>query len=741
VASAIFALIIIGSLATPAQGADGVVPIMTNKSIPEATVSVIDPESGTSSGGGTTDVNVGPGDIILFQMTFTAIPQNSIHGVQSYITDYIPANTEVVGIRIIDASGLTIPPNAPGLAPDDCGANCNNFDAVPCSTGTCNLDNGSLAQLYGDTGMWYTTSTALLRFPGTGFLDMENGMLLGVTPQQDAPTSVTSINTLLSKATNDYYSHNFWDLLQVYGFGATNAACDNSGTGNTPWGYGSPVAGPDTHYSYEASVGTLVGGSTCDNTLSTASRDCDGQGACGTAECVCVSNQCYLIEFNDTVGPWNRVAYPGSVTTGFNQIPSTKNLDPSRSVVDPNMSGWFDITPNNPLPSSHADAGNPGLDTTAIRVVMGELRVGREVTLEIALRVLETPLDPVQNADVNCAEVTPSELTATTDVVEQNPWAYYLPTSSCLFLNLLFDITADKLIAVGGEIITETITGKNLSINPQTGVFVYLEYDSVRVTYVGGSSTGTVAGAPAPVPTEYGGGSCPNGSALSCLAWDIGTLQPSDETDIQTQFTAGGGGGIGAAVYANYVSVELLAPGYTTMAVTAIKNLALTGMTLDWTAPLPFADAGGTATMTGTITNEGNNNATFDEVQLLLPAGWTVASGTLSGVAMICGAPVSNLVTCAVDASVAGFAIGQTSPVVLTVNIPGGTPTALYDIDLAVRGSQSAQWKPFETYTRAITTVVVGQLRSDPPRHGDGHGRNLDPERGGLGRRHRRNLR
>ncbi|MFH2007737.1 MAG: hypothetical protein ABI333_14220, partial [bacterium] len=106
-------------LTTPAQG-EGVAPIITSKSIPEATVSVIDPESGSSSGGGTTDVNVGPGDIILFQMTLTAVPDNSIHGVQSYLTDFIPANTEVVGIRVIDASGLTLPPNVPGLAPDDC---------------------------------------------------------------------------------------------------------------------------------------------------------------------------------------------------------------------------------------------------------------------------------------------------------------------------------------------------------------------------------------------------------------------------------------------------------------------------------------------------------------------------------------------------------------------------------------------------------------------------------------------
>ncbi|MFH2010789.1 MAG: MopE-related protein [bacterium] len=262
---------------------------------------------------------------------------------------------------------------------------------------------------------------------------------------------------------------------------------------------------------------------------------------------------------------------------------------------------------------------------------------------------------------------------------------------------------------MGGETITETIRGKNLSINPQTNARIELRYESTRMTYVVGSASGTIAGVPAGAPTQTTCG------GFSCLVWSGITLQPSDEWELTAQFTAGGGGGIGAAAYANYSSTSLPAPGYTTMAVTAIKNVALTSMTLDWTAPLPFASAGGTATLTGTITDDGNNSATFGEVELFLPTGWTVASGTLSGVALACGAPVNRLVTCAVNAAVDDFAIGQTRPVVFTVNIPGGTPTALYDIDMAVRGTQSAQWKPFETYERGITTVVVGQVRSDPP--------------------------
>ncbi|MFH2009938.1 MAG: hypothetical protein ABI333_25305, partial [bacterium] len=300
VASAVFALIILGSLVTPARG-EGVAPIITNKSIPEATVSVIDPESGTSSGGGTTDVNVGPGDIILFQMTLTAVPDNSIHGVQSYLTDFIPANTEVVGIRLIDSSGMTLPPNVPGLAPDDCGQNCNSYNAVPCASGTCDLDDGSLAQLYGDTGMFYTTSADLLRVPSTAFIALEDGLLLGTSPQQDSPANVAKIASLLSKQTNNYYAHDFWDQVQVYAYGTASAASGNSGTGNTPWGYGSPVAGPDTHYPYQASLGTTSQGGPC-----TTSHDC--RTICAVSECGCSGGLCYPIEFNDENGPWERIA-------------------------------------------------------------------------------------------------------------------------------------------------------------------------------------------------------------------------------------------------------------------------------------------------------------------------------------------------------------------------------------------------------------------------------------------------
>ena len=67
-----FCALLVASSAHLAR-AEGVGQVLTSKSIPPATVALIDPESGTSSGGSTTDVNVAVGDVILFQFNFAGV--------------------------------------------------------------------------------------------------------------------------------------------------------------------------------------------------------------------------------------------------------------------------------------------------------------------------------------------------------------------------------------------------------------------------------------------------------------------------------------------------------------------------------------------------------------------------------------------------------------------------------------------------------------------------------------------
>ena len=113
---------------------DSVVQFMTAKSLPDATVDVIDPESGTSSGTTGSDVNIAVGDIILFRFAVASAPASgstAMRGIQSYVTEYIPPGTVLVGARLIDAAGNTIEPRPAGLALDGCkgGALCNSAPA------------------------------------------------------------------------------------------------------------------------------------------------------------------------------------------------------------------------------------------------------------------------------------------------------------------------------------------------------------------------------------------------------------------------------------------------------------------------------------------------------------------------------------------------------------------------------------------------------------------------------------
>src|SRR5687768_11698803 len=111
---------------------------MVSKSIPASTVAVIDPESGSSSGGGAgTDLRIAVGDVILFRLNYFAMPDRVARGVQGYLTEFIPPNTEVVGVRLLDSAGNTVRPNYPGLSLDGCpGGGCGGYTALPCSAGT-----------------------------------------------------------------------------------------------------------------------------------------------------------------------------------------------------------------------------------------------------------------------------------------------------------------------------------------------------------------------------------------------------------------------------------------------------------------------------------------------------------------------------------------------------------------------------------------------------------------------------
>ena len=629
---------------------DGIAQLTTAKSIPQATIAVIDPESGSSTGGGNTDVKVAAGDIILFRIHFVSVPDNDLRGIQGYLTEYVPANTEVVGVRLIDEQGRTIRPRLPGLAPDDCGGSCDDFSSLPCDNassgcvgGVRSVEPGSLSQVYGDTGLFYTTDTRLQRTPLNQFLTTENGIEMAPDP----PLSVDRMAAIMS-IDSPYYAHADWDWTEVEAFGTKNAVCGGKGTASTPYLYGSPVAGPETFYLYEATE---------------------------------VSPG--VIEFNNTVGPWERIYYPGSQIAFGN--PVTTSGDPPTRTSQPTSAGW-DLTPNNPLPAG----------TVAVRAAIGDLRPGVPSTLEIALRVLDTPLDPVQNADVNCSEVFAGEVAG--DAAKDNPWPFYLASPGCAYLNLKFDIDVDKILADGGEVLNYTLTGKNLSLNPQTNVVVKQKFDSTKASFVSATNGGVHV-----VDCD--------GDGLNCVIWPTMDLQPSDEYTFYSTFTAGGTGGRAASMLANYQSDQLPDPGFTNKAITVTRVAPI--IQVDMFNPQLGTAPGSVASLSGVFTNAGSGGSTWDDVTLHLPTGWTIVPGsvTLGGVSLSCSDTGTNTPTCTMGEA---FDVDEFHDFSFDVNVPAGEPTDLYTIDIQIWASVVA-FGAFESYFAEALTVPVGADRSDPP--------------------------
>ena len=651
--SLLIALLGCATLTTTAHG-DGVGNIMTSKSLPPATVAVIDPEGGGSSSG-TTDVNVAAGDIIYFRLNTFAVPDGAVHGIGQYITEYLPGNTELVGVRILDENGLSRPPNPPGIAED-----------TDCSGGGCTIGSfqaGSIAQLYADTGVFYVPSTdprasLMTRNPADQFITLSNGIQMNPEPAR-----VNAIQGLLGLTNADpKFAHNEWDWDQVQGFGISTSI--TGGTGPTPHRYGSPVAGPDTWYGFEATA--------------------NGSG----------------VVLNDTVGPWQRIIYPGS-TIGTGGGTSSRSGDLERMTLDASTLGT-DVTPLSPL------------DAVAVRFATGEARIGKPLSVEVALRVLATPLDPVQMGDVDCAETVGGDTSAQSASVQgrDNPWGIFLPSPSCVFLKLKFDLEVDKDLAINGETLTYTLSGKNLSLNDDTGVVVRQQFDPTNQQYVVGSASG--------------GGALEMDCAPNrdCIRWDIGDLPSGAEYMFTSQFIISGGGGAVTNVQTGvYSSTDI--PSFETTAVTLTSPFGVDDATLttQWDPTLTYAQwgsntlaSGASTRLTGTVSNTGTDPLSVTELSFDLPTGWS--AGTLS---YNCGSPATASCggTCGSGRPTYNFsptiATGASCTIAVTLTLPaqGANPaTGLFPIGLYLEANEQGT---YETYYRDITTVNVGTTRTQTP--------------------------
>jgi hypothetical protein len=646
----------------------GIGQVMKAKSLPEATVAVIDPETGTSGGTSGSDVKIAVGDIILFRFAYAPVPDKSNRSMQTYLTEYVPPNTEVVGVRFIDSEGRTILPRLPGLAVDGCsgGARCNTYDNLPCNDGAdnCDFGAGSVAQVHADTGIFFTTDARLARDPADVFLSGSNGIEM-----TEEPSRLSDIDALLDIA-SPFYAHNAWDYTQALAFGVSGARSGSGGDGNPPYLYGSPVAGPQTFYSFEAT-----------------------------------ENGAFGIEFNDEVGPWQRIDSPGS-KIGFGDPNLGDSGIVTRNVRDPvGLERGFDVTPATPI-----------VGAEAVRFAAGESRTGVPDFVEVALRVTGVPLDPLFGGtgdSVDCGEVIGSGLSSRLSgfggsnqpqTGAETQWSYYIANPACVFLKLKFDLEADRDLAAGS--VGYRMFAKNLSIEPQTGVVLRQSYDGTKLVFFS-----------ADIAPDGPAFTCPDDATKTCLTWTIGTMDPSDEVEVNTVFTTGGGGQISGVMEGRFTS-DTLPTGFETRDVILIVPIARPSISvapaLDQT--VTPATAGAVTNLAGTISNTGTNDFNYAAIQLGLPAGWTSGGsidvgGTLFPCTSGCGG--SNP---AYDFSVS-FGLADTRAITIPISVPGATAVDLYDVDIQLWGSQTGGGfgGTFETSFPAAATIAVGAVRTEKP--------------------------
>lgn len=659
----------------PVASADSVAQVATAKRISAQTVTLLDPQGRVIPDAGAVGNTLAKvGDILTFTIQFTPVPNGAYRGMGGYITDYIPPNTEVVGARIVDRDGHTVSPHRGGLACDGYGPRGANWDTVT-------LVDGSMTQLYADTGIFYSDDPRTARSSHNPisdedepFLSLKNGLEM-----PDNPSGAGQFDQLLSTAA-PYFAHNEWDLAQVVVYGPANGNAPEH-VGNAGIGYGSPVAGPDSWYQLENTIDPP--GSTIIDTNS---------------------------KWMGNVGPWNRIRATGSQIgrrgqgndppTAPSIMPQCFGDAPTRVGVpaqelNGTLLGW-DLSPDNPLP----------VGTNAVRFALGELVVGDEYYAEISLRVKSLPLDP-DFGDVNCAEVAGGDASSRAQDGgtggKDYLWRYFVPAPACVSLDLLFENRVDKVLALANSPLVNTIVVKNLATTTQTNVVV-------RDCYISGDETFVPAGSTGGYTLDGAGTGCPNPGAQDAITWTIGSLAPGQSQTFILNFTGKGS----TSNQAVYTSDALPAPGFVATAYTTIGALAVMRLSLeatpDYVPSLPEV-----VHYQATITNVGTATATTMNFDIALPDDtWTyqVGSALVDGATAADPVQTSNIVSFESPPAPANVAPGASVTLEFDVDVPNGTAAGEYFADLTswVHATQD-----LEDSIAHVAPVAILTERSDTP--------------------------
>ena len=560
------------------------------------------------------------GDSVSYLVQFTPVDNGATIGAGGYVTDYIPAGTVVTSASFVqpDGSGGFIPdvPNLPGPMSDGWGhRNQKTFIAAPftglydprCSIAVLGKCNASIAQVYADTGIFFSTD------PRTGVFtapSADGRVRQGCTTNTPAgngynisPTGVGPLNTLLNQTCAA--THNLWDADQTLAFGSTarpaaptSAAVfsGNGGTGTTPFNTGSAVAGPQSGYQL------------------------DNTGNVGPWQRISISGA----RAGNPVGPSiTDTCSQGSVSSDPNCLLPASSGNFAAIVGVPTTSGW-NVSSSNPLPSS----------TNAVRWAVGQLVVGQLRYVKITLKL--TASVPVAGLINNSEVFGGDSAEAAGKAGNDTPWRYHVPSVADNNSNLL---VLKRVVCVYAGAACVPSEGSNVPANAKV---------RYRITYLNSSNglqTNVVLSDVLPTQATQAGNAIiisgpnilPTTPAISTTA-TLTAVTAGSTITFGTIASLGGGAG-GAVEYdvqtSAAVGVQIsnkailkssqVTAGVTSFAVSNVINTAV--LTVSKTTSTPSVTSGGVATYSITLTNTGAANATQINVYDFLPtSGGTVSN-------------------------------------------------------------------------------------------------------------------
>jgi uncharacterized repeat protein (TIGR01451 family) len=559
------------------------------------------------------------GDVASFIMDFAPIANGATIGAGGYLTEYVPSGTELIGAAIVQPDGfgdyVEVPPDVPGPISNGWGPRGRKtFNIAPWNTsydarcagqpiGQC---NGSLAQLYADTGIFYSTDPRTAGVTCTNATctdaDPEGRIRQGTNGYNIGPTGEGQLNAIVGNPTNSDTTHNLWDAAQANAFGSTSAgingqpdpksaapAAGNNGTGTIPFNAGSAVAGP------------LSG---------------------------------YQLDNTGNVGPWRRISYFGArigTPTGPAISATASSGDPVNSataVVGTYTTAGWELSPTNPLP-----ANTNALRFAVGRLVVGQLRYGK-ISLRLTAPVSATGL--VNNSEVFGGDSAQAAGKNGND----NPWRYHVPNLASSNANLFIRV---EVVRVNGA--------------PSSGALIpaaaKLRY---RITYLNLSPvTQTSLVLSNTLPSETANGSVSNVVAVS--GPDISTITPANPAGGSTfsfqtipSLDPGEGGAVEFDVQTNAVNGDVVVDQ--SQVITAQLLSSLISRTISNTGTLAnldvsksvvptIANPGDTVTYTITVHNSGTGPASSIVVHDVLPT----SGGALNAATRFNFVPGSSIIT------------------------------------------------------------------------------------------------